>query len=212
MHAFVSWSGGKESCLSLYKTINLFKIKYLLNMTTRDGKYSRSHGIKTNLLKLQAQALGIPIVQKKTTWDNYEQVFRRTITRLNIDTGIFGDIDLQDHLDWVERTCKETGVTPVLPLWHQAREELLNSFIKAGFRAIIITVNTRYLGKEWLGRQMDKQLIKDLKKRAHIDLAGEKGEYHTFVFDGPIFRWPVNFSTRKQVCKDEYCFLDLAEW
>jgi diphthine-ammonia ligase len=207
--AFVSWSGGKESCLSLFKSIRDFEIKYLLNMITEDGKYSRSHGIGVDLLKSQAEATGIPIIQRKTSWDDYEVTFKHAVGDLYIDAGIFGDIDLQGHRDWVERICKETGINPVLPLWNQKRNDLLNSFIEVGFKAIIITVNTKYMGKKWLGRIVDKDFIRDLEKLDNVDLAGEKGEYHTFVFDGPIFMKPVEFNVGREMYKDEYCFLEI---
>ena len=209
MKAFVSWSGGKESCLSLYKTKNSYEIKYLLNMTTEDGKHSRSHGVSVDFFKLQAEALDIPVIHKKTTWDTYEEIFKEAVRELHVDTGIFGDIDMQAHRDWVERICMETCITPVLPLWNAKREDLLNTFTDAGFKAIIIVVNTKLLGAEWLGRTVDREFIRDIERLDNVDPAGEKGEYHTFVFDGPIFRQPVKFTTGKQIRKDEYCFLEL---
>lgn len=115
-------------------------------MITEDGKYSRSHGIGADLLKSQAEAIGIPIIQKKTTWDTYEEEFKKTVLDLNVDTGIFGDIDLLGHRDWVERICKEVKITPILSLWNEKREDLLNYFIDAGFKTIIITINSKHLG------------------------------------------------------------------
>ena len=118
---------------------------------------------------------------------------------------------MQGHRDWVERICKEVGIHPVLPLWNDHRKELLNSFIDTGFRAIVITVNTNLIGREWLGRIIDREFIRDMEKLENADLAGEKGEYHTFVFDGPVFNKPVEFSIGKRMWKDEYCVLELKE-
>ena len=208
MKAFVSWSGGKETSLACYKAMqnkNL-KVKYLLNMISEDGKHSSSHGLDSGLLRAQSDAMGIPIIQEKTTWEGYEKVFKRRLSRLKesgVEIGIFGDIDLQEHRDWVERVCREIGIRPVLPLWKEDREVLLKEFIQAGFKAIVVATKADLLGKEWLGRRIDKGFIKNLKKQSNVDLCGEKGEYHTFVYDGPIFREPVRFTTARKVFKDK---------
>lgn len=183
-------------------------------MTSEDGKHSRTHGVFSNLLKLQADSIGIPIVQRKSSWENYEEEFKKVIYQLKsegIETGIFGDIDLQEHRDWVERVCKETGITPVLPLWKEERGILLNEFIREGFKAIIVSVNSDFLGEEWLGRRIDDGFIKELRVLNKIDLCGEAGEYHTFVYDGPIFKRQVEFSVGGKVLKDRHWFLELLQ-
>lgn len=188
------------------------KVAYLLNMISEDGKRSRSHGISSKLLKIQAEAIRIPIIQRKTTWKNYEEIFKKAVLELKkkgIDTGIFGDIDLQEHRDWIERVCKDIGIKPILPLWKKKRESILKEFINTGFKAIVIATEASSLGKKWLGRKIDERLISNLKKIKDIDLCGEKGEYHTFVIDGPIFKRPIRFSIGKKVFKDEHWFLEL---
>ncbi|NWF51752.1 MAG: diphthine--ammonia ligase [Nitrospirae bacterium] len=215
MRVFVSWSGGKETSLSCYKVMQNqdVKVAYLLNMISEDGKYSRSHGIGSDLLKAQAEAMGIPIVQRKTTWGIYEEEFKKVVLELKkngIDTGVFGDIDLQGHRDWVERVCNEVGIKPLLPLWKEEREKLLKEFIEVGFKAIVIATNSQFLGHEWLSRQIDEKFIEDLKAIEGVDLCGEKGEYHTFVYDGPIFKKPVEFISGKKVLKNKHWFLELC--
>lgn len=214
MKAFVSWSGGKETSLACYRTMRKknLKIKYLLNMISEDGKHSRSHGVSSKLLKLQAEAIGVPIVQRRTTWENYEDVFKNAVLGLKkkgVDTGIFGDIDIQRHRDWVERVCKEVGIRPFLPLWKEKREELLKEFIQAGFKAIVVAIRTDSLGKIWLGRKINTEFVEDLKALGNIDLCGENGEYHTFVYDGPIFKKPIEFITGRKVLKGKHWFLEL---
>ncbi|MEW6067683.1 MAG: diphthine--ammonia ligase [Nitrospirota bacterium] len=214
MKVFISWSGGKESALSCYRILQNqnIKVSYLLNMISEDGEYSRSHGIISSLLRLQAEAMGIPIVQRKTTWETYEDEFKKTVLEFrkeNIHAGVFGDIDLQEHRDWVERVCKEVGIKPLLPLWKEEREKLLEQFIQAGFNAIVVATNAKFLGKEWLGRQIDGQFIEDLKVLGNIDLCGEKGEYHTFVYNCPIFKKPVEFITGEKILKNKHWFLEL---
>ena len=211
--AFCCWSGGKESALSFYKLKKSgVNILCLVNMIDSSGKRSRSHGIIPDLLRLQSDAMGIAVIQRRTSWRNYENEFRKAITDLKskgIKAGIFGDIDLQEHRDWVERVCSELDVEPVLPLWKEKREDLLGEFIGVGFKAIVVAVQSDFLGRKWLGRKIDERFMMDIKK-LDIDICGEKGEYHTFVYDGPIFRKPVEFSTKRKILKNKHWFLDLA--
>lgn len=211
LKAFVSWSGGKDSSLACYRAMrNGIKIFCLVNMLSEQGDYSRSHGISSELIKAQAEAIGIPIVQRKTTWESYEEEFKKTLMELKkqgVEAGVFGDIDLQEHRDWVERICSETGIKAILPLWNEERERLLVEFINSGFKAIVCATNSSFLGSEWLGREVDFDFIKDLKALGHIDLCGEKGEYHTFVYDGPIFKAPVRFFSEKWMQRDRNLFL-----
>lgn len=215
--AFVSWSGGKETSLACYKAMqdkNL-GVKYLLNIVSEDGKRSRSHGLDSSLLRAQADVMGIPIIQKRTTWEGYEGIFKEAVSGLKkegIKTGIFGDIDLQEHRDWVERVCREIGIKPLLPLWKEDREKLLKEFIRAGFKAIVVATKADLLGKEWLDRRINEEFIKDLKRLGDVDLCGEKGEYHTFVFDGPLFKKRIEITKSEKVLRGEHWFLEILEW
>ena len=217
MKVFISWSGGKETSLSCYRVMQKedTKVSCLLNMVSEDGGHSRSHGVNSALLKLQAEAMGIPIVQRKTTWRTYEEEFKKAVLdfkRQDIRAGVFGDIDLQEHRDWVERVCKEIGIQPILPLWKRKREELLKEFIGAGFKAIVVATNAHLLGEEWLGRKIDKEFIEELKTLRNIDLCGEKGEYHTFVTSGPLFKKRIKISKSRRRFKKGRWFLDILEW
>lgn len=236
MKAFVSWSGGKETSLACYRTMQKKEVEVvcLLNMISEDGIHSRSHGINSDLLRLQAEAIGIPIIQRRTSWENYENEFKKAISDLkkkDIQAGVFGDIDLQEHRDWVERVCKDIGIKPILPLWKEEREKLLETFIEIGFRAIVVATNANFLGEEWLGREINGEFIEELKELGNIDpvrnnpaerdalplvgisnevdLCGERGEYHTFVYDGPIFKKSVEFVIEEKMLKDKRWFLHL---
>ncbi|KPK41544.1 MAG: ATP pyrophosphatase, partial [Omnitrophica WOR_2 bacterium SM23_29] len=111
---------------------------------------------------------------------------------------------------WVERVCGEIEIEPILPLWKGEREDLLKEFIRVGFKAIVVATNADFLGQEWLGRQINEEFIEDLKAlRIEVDLCGEKGEYHTFVYDGPIFKKSIDFSIGKKILKDKHWFLNL---
>ena len=214
LKAFISWSGGKDSTLACYRAMmNSIEVVCFVNMLSEDGIYSRSHGINSELLKAQAEAIGIPIIQKKTTWENYEDEFKNTIMQLKkegVSAGVFGDIDLQEHREWVERVCRETGIKAIFPLWNEEREKLLKEFINYEFKAIVCSTNASFLGSEWLGREVDFNLIRDLKALKNIDLCGERGEYHTFVYDGPIFKFSVKFYKGKWIKKDKKLFLEIG--
>ncbi|MBI4844898.1 MAG: diphthine--ammonia ligase [Candidatus Omnitrophica bacterium] len=211
--AFVSWSSGKESCLALYRAKKDYDVKYLFNMMSEDNKRSRSHNIAVELIRQQAQCLGIELVQKSASWADYEDVFKNLLKekffKEDILTGIFGDIDVQEHRAWVEKVCAFAGMKAVLPLWQQKRESLLKEFIGLGFKAVVVVVNSDYLSDRWLGREIDMSFMRDLKEQTTADVCGENGEYHTFVYDGPVFKKPVQFKRGKKIKNDNYWFLEL---
>ncbi len=177
-----------------------------------------SHGLNPGLIAAQAGAIGIPIVQVKTSWDSYEANFKKTVRELKpsgIEGMVFGDIDLQEHRDWVERVCKELGIQPILPLWGLDRQRILNDFINEGFEAIVVTIKADILGDEWLGRKVNKQFLEDLstiKGEIGLDLCGENGEYHTFVTNGPLFKKRIEILSSQKVLRDEYGFLKLLRY
>ncbi len=217
MKVFISWSGGKETSLALYRVMQNqnIEIAYLLNMISDDGKHSRTHGISSRLLRLQAEAIGIPIVQRRATWESYERVFKKAVSEFrkeNIQAGVFGDIDLQEHRDWIERVCKEKNIKPVFPLWQRKREDILREFIRSGFEAIVVATKVDILGPEWLGRKIDEEFIKDLKDLDKVDLCGEAGEYHTFVVSGPIFKKRIKILSTKKINRDKHWFLDILDY
>ena len=214
MKAFVSWSGGKETSLSFYKAAQSqdVEIAYLLNMVSEDGKYSRTHGISSKLLKAQAQAIGIPIVQRRAAWESYEEEFKKAVLELKekgVNAGIFGDIDLQVHRDWVERVCKECNIKPLFPLWQRERSAILGEFIDSGFEAVVVAAKSDVLGVDWVGRKINEKFIRDLEKVTNVDLCGEAGEYHTFVYNGPIFKKPIEVIVEEKALEGKSWFLKL---
>ncbi|MBU0683839.1 MAG: diphthine--ammonia ligase [Candidatus Omnitrophota bacterium] len=217
MKSFISWSGGKDACLSYYKAVKNEDVEALcfLNMVSEDGKKSRTHGISSALLRAQAEAIDLPIFQNKTTWNNYETEFKKTVLSLkqkDVVSGVFGDIDLDEHRQWVERVCRETGVSPIFPLWQREREELLSEFIGAGFEAIVVAVKKDVLGPEWLGRKIDKSFMRDLKKMESVDLCGEAGEYHTFVYNGPLFNKRIKIKSTDKQKGEKSNFLKILDY
>ncbi len=214
-----SWSGGKDSCFALWKAISQgLKVNYLLNFINKDSTRAMSHGLDHKLIALQAQALGLPILQQKVTWETYEDGFKAALHELKLRgiTGLVtGDIHLQEHKDWIDRVCDESDVKAVLPLWQTDSSQLLTDFIKASFKAIVVSVKAELFGKEWLGRQVDSKLAAELKALAaqsNIDVCGEAGEFHTFVYDGPLFKKPIEIGNAVPVAIDDHWFLDVLEY
>ncbi|VVD83296.1 adenosine nucleotide hydrolase [Pandoraea terrae] len=187
--SFFSWSGGKDSCLALHHACAAgHEVRHLLAMFDEDGDSSRSHGLPLDLMAAQARALGIDLVTARAGWADYEAVFTaqlRTFAAQGITHGLFGDIDLQPHRDWEEKVCTAAGITAVLPLWQRPRLELAREFIGLGYRAVIVCVDGRYLGPEFVGREFDDALLADLPPG--VDACGENGEFHTFAYAGPRF-------------------------
>ena len=213
---FTSWSGGKDSCFACYRaTINGLKVRYLANMITDDGKRSWSHGQSPELLQAQSQAIGIPLVQHRTTREDYEAEFKnmlRTFKEEGIDGGVFGDIDFNEHREWIERVCQAVDITPHLPLWGESQDKILRDFINLGFETIIVVTKPDLLGEEWLGRKVDLDFLKHLDKLREtkdITPCGESGEYHTFVIDGPLFKQRIEITETKKVFRDERWFLEI---
>lgn len=210
---FSSWSGGKDSCLALYHAIQHEGIpKALLTMMTEGKERSRSHGLPITVFKNQASSLGIPLVLRYSSWADYEENFlsaARQFKEDGVEYGVFGDIDLESHLEWVKRVCASASIQEYEPLWKRDRSELLNEFLSLGFKAMIIAVKQGALDNDFLGKILDHQVISDMKK-VGIDASGEKGEYHTVVIDGPIFSSPLQLEKGKQVIMDGYGFLDVS--
>jgi len=208
------WSGGKDSCFACYRAKSEgYNIVSLFNFTNYDGKNSISHGLSAQIIRKQVSLLDIPLFQKAMPKQNYRDEFKNVINAWKKNAGIagivFGDIYLQEHKDWIDKVCSELNVEPILPLWKEDTRDLINFFIKAGFKAKIVSTDAKFLGEEWLGREVDQRLVKDLENLGNIDLCGEKGEFHTFVYDGPIFKKPVKFSFGKKAQKNGHWFLEV---
>jgi len=189
-----SWSGGKDSCLALYKALkDGYEVKKLINFISRDLNRCCFHGVTPDIIKLQGELTGIPVLQPKVTDDmeNYEREFKEGAKAVKgIDSMIFGDIYLQEHLDWIVRVCKDMNISPVEPLWGMEAETIAKEFVELGFKTIIISAQAGKIGKEFVGREFDKKMIEEFKKLG-VCPCGENGEFHTLVIDGPLFKRPI---------------------
>jgi len=210
----VSWSGGKDGCFACYEALNNgYDVSYLMNFISEEHRRVRSHGIDAEIIKLQAEAVDIPLLQRATTWNGYEEAFKeavRTLIPHHVKGVIFGDIHVQEHRDWVERVCKELGLEAVEPLWGRDPEKILFGFMDAGFEAIIVSAKLDLISREWVGHKVDRDFLIYLKEN-NIDLCGENGEYHTFVTYGPIFKKRVRIQKSKTARRDNHWFLETVE-
>lgn len=210
---FCSWSGGKDSSLALYRAIDAGALpRFLLTILHEEGKRSRSHGLSKDFLQAQASCLGIPLITRSATWSEYESAFIEALQELKqcgVKSGVFGDIDLEDHRLWEERVCRTAGIEASLPLWKSSRDRLLQEFFSLGFQAMIIASDAEKMGNGYLGKILDAELVEEFTRNG-IDPSGEAGEYHTVVFDGPIFRKPVKLQKGKSVLRSGLWYLDVS--
>ncbi len=219
MQVVASWSGGKESCLECYKAMSQgFEISHLLNFVSEDGRRCMSHGLDSKLIRAQAQAIEIPIVQRKVTWGTYERGLKdaiRELKRARVRGAVFGDVDLQEHKDWVDRVSKELGIEAIEPLWGADPEHTLTELISEGFEAIVVRAKADLFGKEWLGLKIDENFVgrlHELRNKSNFHILGEVGEYHTFVTNGPLFKRRIKIIASDKVLKDGYWSLDITKW
>ncbi|MBN2396905.1 MAG: diphthine--ammonia ligase [Deltaproteobacteria bacterium] len=215
LKAVVSWSGGKDAALSCWRAMRRYHVTHLLNMMAEDGLFSRSHRIRADVLRLQGEAMGLPVVQVSSSWETYEPQFKEALSGLKeegVRVGIFGDIDLEEHRQWVERVSGESGMEAVLPLWGEmVREQLIEELITAGFEAVVVAVRRDLLGPEWLGRRIDRDFVRDISRVEGVDISGEGGEYHTLVLSGPLFARKIRITRAETVTHDNHSFLDIRE-
>lgn len=204
MKVFVSWSGGKDSALAAYRARKQGHcLACLLNTVSEDGGRVRAHGFPAEVVALQARAMGLPLIQVQTSWEAYEANFKdalRTLKAAGTEGGVFGDMALEEHREWVERVCTEVGLRPILPLWNADPMELLREFWDSGFQALVVATR---LDPSFVGRPLDRDRVTEMVRQgAHP--CGENGEYHTLVTDGPLFHRPLRTHPHPDVPVDEH--------
>lgn len=193
-----SWSGGKDSAMAYYRAIKAGAVpKRLWTMFEEDKERSKSHALPPEVVEAQAERLGVPLMVSGADWAGYEVAFlnaMRSCKEAGIHHGVFGDIDLEDHLKWVQETCAKVEMEAIHPLWMEPRRKILEEFVAAGFEAYVVVVNTKMMPAHFIGRKFTIELMDELEALG-IDSCGESGEFHTVVVDGPIFseRVPIKF-------------------
>lgn len=207
--AIFNWSGGKDSSLTLYHVLkdNDFDVTAL--MTTVNSKHNRisMHGVRRELLHAQGASLGLPIKEillpEMPSMSEYDAKMTKVLSELqkdNITHSIFGDIFLEDLKKYREDRLKEVGLIGHFPLWKRDTTELVNEFIDLGFKTVVACVKSEVLDESFTGRIIDQDFLRDLPE--NVDPCGENGEFHTFVFDGPIFKNPIDFTIGETIFKE----------
>jgi uncharacterized protein (TIGR00290 family) len=196
----VSFSGGKDAVLALHRIQNSdeWEVESLLTTLTEDYDRTTMHGIRNELLELQAESLGMPIrrvwIPQDCPNEIYQQRMEDAVDKIRED-GInyimFGDIFLEDVKNYREKMLKGTGLTPIFPLWKEDSFSLIKEFTEKGFKTVLCCVDTQKLNRSFVGKVIDQTFINDFPK--DLDICGENGEFHTFVFDGPNFSFPIHY-------------------
>jgi len=213
--AILAWSGGKDCALALYelaKTKN-YEVVSLLTTVTQDYDRTSMHGLRRILLERQARSLGLALekvfISKNTSNEEYEFKMREVLAKYptaGVSSVVFGDIFLEDIRKHREEKLSEIGMKAVFPLWKRDTAELARTFTDCGFKAVIICVDSTVLDKTFAGRSFDKQFLSELP--ATVDPCGENGEFHSFVYDGPIFAERIGHATGEIVLREDrfyYC-------
>jgi uncharacterized protein (TIGR00290 family) len=212
----VSWSGGKDSAWTLHvlRRHNEYDVVALLTSVNQQADRIAIHGVRSELLRLQAASAGLPLwtVDLSFPCTNAEYESRMTdVCRRAVAEGVthfaFGDLFLADIRDYRERQLRDTGLTPVFPLWETPTAALAREMVASGVRAKIACVDTNALDASFAGREFDDALLDALPDS--VDPCAERGEFHTFVYDGPMLSRPIAVSTGEIVTRDQFVYIDL---
>lgn len=204
----VSWSGGKDSAFALYKILvsGEYDVLGLHTVVDENSKRVGLHGVREEMIRLQAEAIGLPVefvfLPASDDHQQYESVIK-TYYKLCKQRGaegiIFGDIFLEDLKHYREKLLTESALSPIFPLWKIDSAVLLNDFINSGFKTLICSANAEFFTKDQVGKTIDEAFVNELP--LGVDACGENGEFHTFVYDGPIFKKPIVFRLEDVVRK-----------
>jgi uncharacterized protein (TIGR00290 family) len=213
----VSWSGGKDSAIALYEILKNrnYQICALLTTVTEDYDRISMHGVRRILLERQVSSLGFPLekvlISKNASNEEYESNLGQVLTKYReagITSVVFGDIFLEDLRKYREDKLATLEMQGIFPLWKRDTQELAHSLTALGFKAITTCIDTSILGRQFVGREIDQQFLSELPST--VDACGENGEYHSFVYDGPIFKEKISFTPGEIVLRDNrFCFCDL---
>jgi uncharacterized protein (TIGR00290 family) len=213
----LAWSSGKDSAWSLYRLrkTNEYQVVALLTSFNSVADRVAMHAVRRSLVRQQAQAAGLPLWEVELPWpcsnQQYESAMARACERA-VQSGIecvaFGDLFLRDIREYREKQLQGTGLQPIFPLWSLPTEALAKEMIAAGLRARITCVDTRQLAPEFAGREFDARFLEDLPHP--IDRCGENGEFHSFVYAGPMFSRGIEVETGEAILRDGFMFCDLV--
>ena len=213
----MSWSGGKDSAMALREIMAGGEYQIAGLLTTITGEYDRisMHGVRRSLLEQQASSLGLHpeevILPKGSSNADYESRIAETLNRYKeagVTSVVFGDIFLEDVRQYREENLSRLGMKGVFPLWKRDTAALMKDFIASGFKAVTVCVDNHFLGRDFVGRTIDAGFLSDLPPS--VDVCGENGEYHSFVYGGPIFGRAIAHEVGEVVLReDRFYYCDL---
>ncbi len=208
------WSGGKDSLLALDRaraaSLNVCR---LVNIYEGSSGRVRFHGVRKELLAAQAKALGLGLLQYKTGPETFEQAFLHALEELKqLGTGgiVFGNIHLADIRAWYEERTTSRSFQHVEPLWGCTPSSLIREFVGRGHQALVVSVYLTCGRREWLGRDFSEDFILELENCENVDVCGERGEYHSFAFGGPLFRSPLELRAASRFEMENHLILDVT--
>ncbi|MGC1492158.1 MAG: diphthine--ammonia ligase [Candidatus Acidiferrum sp.] len=210
------WSGGKDSAMALHALLQQKDVRVVALLTTVTEGYERisMHGVRRELLERQAQSIGLPLHEVRIPPQCVNPIYDARMEealRAHFEQGVrkvaFGDIFLEDLRAYREKNLARIGMTALFPIWKRDTRELARFFVANRFRAVAVCVDPKILPASFAGRDLDESFFRDLP--SHADPCGENGEFHTFVFDGPIFQSPIPVRTGEVVHRDGFVFCDL---
>lgn len=213
----LSWSGGKDCALALYEIQRKREYEVVSLLTTLTEDYDRVslHGVRRALLERQAESLCLPLEQilisKEASNEQYESKMQATLAKFQqagVSSVVFGDIFLEDVRRYREEKLLRIGMKAIFPIWGRDSAELAQTFVDLGFKAIVTCVDSKVLGESFAGRMIDDSFLAELPPG--VDPCGENGEFHSFVFDGPIFRRRISLSVGQIVSRDSFFFCELV--
>ena len=213
----LSWSSGKDSAWALRALRNNPEVEVTGLLTTINEGVQRvaMHAVRRELLEAQAESVALPLWTVPLPWPCSNEVYEglmAEVCRKALESGVeavaFGDLFLRDVREYRERQLAGTGLEPLFPLWERPTGELAREMVCGGLRAILTCVDPRVLDRQFAGREFDEALLRELP--SSVDLCGEKGEFHTFVYDGPGFRHPLEVAPGEVVERDGFVFADVV--
>ena len=208
----MSYSFGKDSALALHKMAQEGNEPVcLITSVNEENGRSWSHGLNSDLLQKASSCLGLPIIKVSCNAKNYIGEFEKalkTAAEMGARACAFGDMDISQHLDWNKARCTAAKIKCCVPLWGTEREKAVSQMLELGYSGIIKIVNKKYMGKEFLGKKLDKALVEKIRATG-ADICGENGEYHTFVTNGPMYKEPVMITLGDTVDLGDYAAIEI---
>jgi uncharacterized protein (TIGR00290 family) len=217
MKTLVSWSSGKDSAWMMHVLKQDPSVEVGGLLTTMNEQFDRvaMHAVRRRLLEAQAEAAGIPLRTVQLPWpctnEQYEDRMRVAVAQAVAEgfTHVaFGDLFLEDVRKYREQKLAGTGLTPIFPIWGIPTDELAQRMVDDGLRSVLTCINPKHLDRSFAGRQFNRELLDDLP--AGVDKCGERGEFHSFAWDGPMFNKPVAIKVGEVVDRDGFIFADVS--